>query len=271
MRFPILVALFLSLHPLCKKVTDGFALTKISHQLLETRDLPLDEGLLERSWTYLGKGGQCYVFASEDGTYVLKFLRASKESTLSLFHPLFDKRVQIERAKTEETLKSYQLASELLAEETGLVATHLGRSASLKHPIKIIDNLGIEHTIDADSTPFFIQKRATMVKEKILQWAEANDLERAKEGLSSLFALFDRQKEQGIEDQDPNLGKNFGFLGDTPIEIDGGRYSLSKAPSLRRLEASKEDLQHFINEFAPGLSPIFDETYNTWKNSHERL
>ena len=269
-RFLVFFSLFLSTAPFCKKQTDGFAVNKVATCLLEQEDAPLDHSLLDQPYRYMGKGGQAYVFASEDGRFVLKLFRGSRASSLKAMQhiiPLFSAKIKKEEAHILETLGSYLLARDKLPNETGLIATHLGGTGPCS--IKIIDKLGIKHTIDGSMTPFIIQKRACLVKDKIDEAMRSHQLDEAKRLLLCLLSLLDRQYAVGVIDSDPNLCKNFGFVGSEPIEIDGGRYSLSNIPCFERLGASKEDFQNWLSSRYPELSTFFEETYQLWIQTHE--
>lgn len=257
MRFFLIALLCLFLGFFAQKKTDRFTLSKVATHLLETPCSEMDERLLEHSFTYLGKGGQSYVFASEDGQYVLKVFRSSRLKTLqflSRFSPHFaNKKLRLE-TDLKQTLQSYQLAFEELKEETALVAVHLDAHEELKGSLSIIDNLKIRHTMDPNLIPFVIQKRATLVKDKMNENPTRAHLE-------SLLNLLRSKVEAGIEDSDPNLAKNFGFIGDKAVQIDPGRFSKEGPPNLERLKQSKEDFQHFLNAHHPELSKDFDTLF----------
>lgn len=262
-----LLALYL-VAQFCERETEGFTLSKLSTHLLDKDSPSLDESYLRQRFHYLAKGGQNYVFLSEDGRFVLKFLRSSRLHTLHFFYSLFplkflEEKISLQEKSLEQTLKSYELAYQLLKKETGLLSLHFSRNTPLLSPLKIVDKLGIEHTLDPNLYPFILQERAILVKDKIQQLMESNDEEGARRALHSLFALLKTRMAKGMEDRDPNLSKNFGFLGDTPIQIDGGCFSLTSSPSLEKIQESTEDLHHWINRYYPNLSNDFIKAYET--------
>jgi len=257
----ILIALFcLAICQFAQKKTDRFTLSKIATQLLEEPCSQIDKQYLNHTYVYLGKGGQSYVFASEDGQYVLKVFRGSRLGMLqflSRFSSHFAKKKQILETDLEQTLKSYRLAYEELKEETGLVGIHLDGHAQLPGKLSIVDNLKITHTMDPNLIPFIIQMRATHVKDKIAKNPD-------KKYLESLLTLLRLRMDAGIEDTDPNLAKNFGFIGERAVQIDPGRFSKTNAPSLQKLERSKEDLQHYLNANHPELSEDFNTLFEEY-------
>lgn len=227
-----LIALgFFGAEKLCRKATDGFAIEKMA-SLPEGKPsfALLDRSILGQRFTYLDKGGQCYVFASEDGNYVLKFFRKSK--TL------------------EKTYQSVKIAEELLSEETGLLYAHLN-PAELP-PLQIVDKLHIAHTIDPNKHSWILQRKAKAVRPYLAHLMDQGKVVEAKRALSELLALSEKIGAKGISDADANLVKNFGFYNDQPIEIDVGRFDHRKTES-KKLEQSKEDLFNWLNAHYPAL------------------
>ena len=234
----LLLALF-AIGKFCHKQTDGFTLAKISQTLLEKGGSEVDPNLLQTPYRYLTKGGQSYVFASDDGRYILKFFRNSRLANLQLLQHLLPlssikKKIQMQEKELFETLQSFAIAQKHLKEETGLIATHLDGQIPLSAPLTIIDKLGIAHKMDANRYPFIIQERVTLVKDRIDELMHAGQVEQAHVAIASLFALVQKRIEKKIEDQDPNLSKNFGFCQNHAIQIDAGRFSFSDAPKRER-------------------------------------
>ena len=262
----VTAVLLYALAQFCERETDGFALTKVAREFLDVKGSDFDSAVLDQPYHYLAKGGQAYVFLSEDGNHVLKLFRSSRLSTLQMLHhilPLktFKQGIQKQKALLRETLYSYHLAEQSLKEETGLIGVHLQSTNSPYPPLILIDKLQIRHKIDPNKYPFAIQKKATLVKETIQELLANNDLEGAKRAVRNLFLLLQTRVEKGIEDKDPNLGKNFGFCSMSPVQIDAGRFERSAPVSLEKIAHSKEDFNHWINQHAPELSEELDTAY----------
>lgn len=127
-----------------------------------------------------------------------------------------------------------------------------------------MDKLGIEHPIDLNQHEFFIQKKASLIPEKIDEEMKKGNIEGAKETIHSLFALINGRIEKKISDADANLKKNFGFIDGKAIQIDVGRFSkteFSKGRALNSLNKRKEDLHHWINQHYPELSTYFESEF----------
>lgn len=260
----------------CHMQTDGFALNKLSTFLVEEPSDPMDESPLTQRYLYHAKGGQSYVFISEDGQYVLKFLRGSRLNTLYFLNSLFpSKRMETKitqcEEKLDETIKSYQLAFIHLKEETGLVGLHVSSDSLATKKIKIVDKLKIEHTIRLCKYPFIVQKRALTVQEKIDDLMKKGDHQGAKKAINELISLIRMRREKGISDQDPNLCKNFGFIGTTAVQVDGGRFSKLGCDAETKLLQSKRDLGHWLKTYYPELAPYLDQTFQTQVLSSETL
>ena len=245
----LFVLAFYFLGKFCHKETDGFALAKVSTYFLE-EDLPSIEAIPAATFRYLGKGGQSYIFVSEDDRYVLKLFRSSRLNILKLLP--FEKQIAKQENRIRQTLQSYSIADRCLKEETGLIGVHLTKAGHLSTQLKIIDKLGIVHPLNPNDYPFIIQEKAVLVKERISQLMNSGNLLEAKQALSNLFALIEERKAKGIGDGDANVTKNFGFCGDRAIQIDGGRFSLSPC-SNEKLQKSTEELLRWIDENYPQL------------------
>ncbi len=244
----LFVLAFYAIGKFCHKETDGFALAKVSTFFLN-EDLPEIEDIPATTFRYLGKGGQSYIFVSEDDRYVLKLFRSSRLNILKLLP--FEKQIDKQENLIRKTLESYSIADRYLKEETGLIGVHLTQKGKLP-PLKIIDKLGIAHPLNPNDYPFVIQEKAVLVKERISQLMNAGNLLGAKQALSNLFSLIEERKAKGIGDADANVTKNFGFCGDRAIQIDGGRFSFS--PCLNeKLQKSLDELLRWINENYPQL------------------
>jgi hypothetical protein len=221
---------------LCKAETGKFTVLRITSNLTynpewETAPLsPTQESeiktLLNQPYTYLGKGVQSFVFASENGQYVIKFFRHDHLGLpfWSKFLPGKDPKLAKKNSKLNKDFLSYKIAYETLKKETGLVFIHLNKTKNFNQTLDLVDKLGIHHPINLDNYEFLIQKRASLLYTALDQMIEENRLEDAKATLSKLVQLLAHRTEQGVSDKDPDLNTNFGVIGTDPIQIDVGRF-----------------------------------------------
>ncbi len=226
------------------------------------------EPLLDQPFYYLGHGAQVYAFASEDNQTVLKFYRHNRAC-----HPLHPIRFLIpgrlkedmimthnkRQGKRIKDFNSYKLAADNLAQETGLLYAHLNKSDHIEKKVVLFDKIGVRHTLDLNKYEFILQKKASLVYPSLEKWIANGDTLKAKKALSQLVSLLRSRSEKGIFDKDPNLKTNFGFVGETPIQIDIGRYKkeLEQKDLAKRcdeLVRITDHLCHWLDEQSPELA-----------------
>ncbi|HEY5260342.1 MAG TPA: hypothetical protein VIJ46_06810, partial [Rhabdochlamydiaceae bacterium] len=87
MNFPLRLLLFFSIGSLSLLLTDNFQLQKIAVcSTSSPSDIPLEpsiHSILSQKFHYLAKGSQSYVFASEDGSYVIKLFKDPRKHLYS--------------------------------------------------------------------------------------------------------------------------------------------------------------------------------------------
>jgi hypothetical protein len=260
----------------CYKQTDGFAHYKILSSLSFNPDWEVNNAaeaeisaILDQPFRYLAKGAQSYVFASEDGQYVIKFFRIYHLQPplwlrmLSLPPLLQTRQIKKMMEKREELNKdftSYKIAFEEMREETGLLYLHLNKTTHLKKTLRIYDKIGIAYDLEMDQMEFLLQKRAKLVYPAIDALMKTQGLGAAKEAIGALVQLLLARFEKGIFDKDPDLNSNFGFLGVQPIQIDIGRFSKQKEDLTEG--AYKEELLRITDNFRQWLDahyPLLSE------------
>jgi hypothetical protein len=253
----VVVGAVLALSFLCKKATDGFSELSIIHTLDEgSCSLPESLKHLEnQTFKYLGKGAQSYAFISEDGQYVIKFLRFDHllpKLAVRLLnfipHPYIQSRLQKSQRELSELLTSIRIAQNQLSELT--LVEHF-QTQSLKKPLTIIDRIGICHKIK--NAPFVVQLYATPLNSLI----DHLTLEEAKNLINQTILFFNKRSSLSIHDKDPNLLTNFGFYQNRLIEFDIGRFY----PIVEPLDTlkHKEQLYQIVEMLWPKLLPKYPE------------
>ncbi len=272
----LFLLLFWGVERLCHRATDGFALVNVyappgDNSDWKRSDSP-DPTLLTQTYHYLNCGSQSYVFVSEDGKTVLKLFKFQHMRTPPWLDPLpsvgklGEKRAK-KREILEKTFNSYSIAYDYLREETGLLYLHLAKTDHLNQKLTITDKIGKHHTLDLDTVPFILQKRGTLAYDAITCWMTKGEIKKAEEGIRNLLKLATYRCQVGIFDKDPDFSTNFGFIGDTPFQIDFGRLSLSeeeKRPEVYRLEMVRitRDFEAWIAENHPDLLDSFRKEIN---------
>ena len=221
----------------CHWQTDGFTIQKIQADVAfhpEWECTPLSneeqssiEGILAQKFSYLGSGGSCYVFGSEDGRFVLKLFKHHRlypypwARHLPLPHFLKEKidRYQRKRARVFASCKS---AFEELRGCTALVFVHLNKTEVTGSHLTLVDKLGIVHKIPADNVEFLLQKKAKMSYSHIDQLIARRDIEGAKKAVNEIRSLIWQIALKGFRDVDPNVETNVGFIDNQAVKIDVG-------------------------------------------------
>ncbi len=257
--------------------THGFRLSKIHNNLCEEKAWIAHESppcdLLAQRYHYLSRGLQSFVFASEDGNYVIKLFNNRYQRLIAWYgllshFPVIGSWAQEKHAyfhsKLLRTFSSYRIAHEELHETTGLVFSHLNQTTDLPNQLIIVDPLHIEHRIDPNNYGFIVQKRAQMVYPTLLSYIKEGKISEAKEAISSLIELFALKYQKGIADNDPLIRTNYGFIEDKPVQIDIGPFS--KDPRMadpevcnREILKATASLGHWLDQHCPELTPFLEE------------
>ena len=241
---PLLFACcFVCVHLFCKKQTDGFTVSKITSHLpfhskwevLQPPEEKIVQEILSQPFRYLGKGAQSFVFASDDGKYVIKFFRYDHMGDKGFLKYLPFKRTKRRvgrlRAKLQQDFSSYKLAYDNLKDETALVYLHLNKTETLLERLELVDKLGISHFLSAGELEFVVQKRASLLVPALQDLMKKGQEEEAKAVISQLISLLKRRCQKEIFDKDPDLFTNFGIINGKPIQIDVGRFKADPSES----------------------------------------
>ncbi|MBI2743399.1 MAG: hypothetical protein HYX48_05725 [Chlamydiales bacterium] len=244
----------------CERATDGFTIAEVLssrpyNSAWEVKEVSASEKeevdrALDQTYTYFGKGGQAFVFFSEDGRYVLKLMR-QKRLELPLFSKYRSKKTLSRMRKVDREFGSYKDAFNELKEETGLLYVHLNKTHEWKKKIALIDRLNIRHMLDAGNLDFIIQKRAELVHERIDRLMSEGKKSEAEGAIRELFHLIAKRKEKGFRDRDPNIRTNCGFIGEHAVKIDVG--ALIKREKLQKPVGKKERIENIAAPFRSWL------------------
>jgi hypothetical protein len=272
----------IALSRFCHTQTAGFRVAKIRCNLMDTiaitnpppKDTEFLNALFQQKFTYLGRGQQSFVFASEDGQYVLKVFNNRYQEKISLFSllshlPWMDhwaqERATYYQGKLAKTFNSYQLAFNEMKEQTGLIYAHLFPSSNIQSALVLTDKLNISHSLDANQLGFLVQKRATLVYPALKEYLYRRDLEGAKQTISSLVNLFFWKWQHSIADNDPLIRTNYGVIRGKVIQIDVGPLSKEMGPPLPAEEHRQEilhitaSLKNWLTKNGPELIPYLDQ------------
>jgi len=243
----------------CHRQTRGFTIQAISsdspYDFLQPH-VPEVEALLAQPFYFLASGGQSYVFISQDGSIVLKLFKHHHMRLWKWLHQLplphafesvrqqfLEKRLH----QSPQFLESCQIAYQSFRERTGLIYLHLNKTTHFRNHVLLVDNLGIVHPIDPNTTDFALQRKGVLPHRKFKQLLERHDLESFKRCIDSIVTLIFERCQQGIGDRDLNIRRNLAFLGEQAIEIDLGSYT--HAPHLKEPEQCRAELIEKTKKF----------------------
>lgn len=258
-------------------VTAGFALQNITshfsyHEDWQTIALSEKEKeqvkhIFSQPFHYLGKGCQSYVFVSDDGQHVLKFVKYQRfrpQAWLDYFAfiPVVNHyrlaKIEKKNKKLEMLFSSWKLAYERLKSETGLIYVHLNKSTDLQQTVKIYDKMGFQHTLNMDEMEFLLQRKANMLCSTINQFVKQGEMSDAKELIDNLLNMILSEYRQGLADNDHALMQNTGALGKRPVHIDVGQFIVK--PDIVNPTIYKQELfsktykfRHWLTKHHPEL------------------
>ncbi len=229
LSFPLIVW---GIERFCHRQTDGFSITRISSDLSFHPEWEVEgeiPSFFDQSFIYLGKGAQSFVFASQDGQYVLKLfqhyrMRPPPWASIPFLRHYAQEKIKRREALLDHDFNSYVVAFQHLKEETGLIFLHLNKTDHLNKSLLLVDKIGISHLIDLDKVEFLVQKRAHLVYPTIQDALAQGDRVHVKQIIDSLIELFITRCCKGIFDKDPDFATNFGLCDRKAIQIGVGRF-----------------------------------------------
>ncbi len=230
--------------------------------------------VLKQPYNYLGHGFQCYAFVSQDGKYVLKFIRQQRLQPPFLYqwmpNVLFFKSIKEQKAlegqkRANYLFRSLKVAFEDVPEETGLLLVHLNKTKNSYPVVTIYDKAGEKFEVSLDSHEFVLQKKALPIKATITELMQEGRKDEAQARISQIFTLLATCAKKGIADMDTQLIRknNLGFLPDRAIYIDTGK--ITRKESMKTRERFEKDLERlkplheWLKEHYPELATYFEE------------
>lgn len=261
-------------------LTDDFRLANITHpmpyeQAWEIPALsPVEEHqmnqILNQPFAYIGKGAQSYVFASQDGNYVLKFFKF-KHLRPSLFLDALpsigylktykDKQAARKERKLFGVFNAYKLAYDVDKDESGLIFIQLNVEGNPQRNVTIIDKIGMKHIVNLQHYPFILQKKGETLRTVMHKLLKNGDVPTATLRLNQILDLYVQEYNKGIYDHDHGVMQNTGFIGEHPIHLDVGK--LTPQAEMRQTAYAKQDALLVVNKMKEWIKknyPQYDDT-----------
>jgi len=284
----IVAVMFCTSYFLYHRYTGGFSLENIKYDWPgshawelpspEAGELQVIKKIVDQPYHFFGYGNQTYVFASEDGQYVIKLFRFGhlKPPLWFKFTPDIPPFSTLRRNKHEsqqkrlyKLFKGHWLAYQYDRERSGLVYVHLNPTDCLHSTLPLIDRLGMKTELNLDSAIFVIQKKATVARTLLEQSLSQGNVKETKSTIDGIFDLYMSEYKQGIYDRDHNVVDNVGFCSGQSIRIDVGK--LLKDDAMMLPENSVLDLQEKVckrlNAWIKRHYPQYHEEFSEYLDS----
>jgi hypothetical protein len=256
---------------------DGFSTRRI-HSLDFAASDQFDEECskaLLQPFYYIGRGRQCFAFASKDGKYVIKLPRTDIYKlpfwTRALPVTSYREKTQVAHLSQEKfILESFRIAHEELKDQTGLLAIHLGKSAPKNQKITLVDALGCKHLLPLETTSFLLQYKQPILIKTFLEVRRQGNKKEAEQLLDALLDAIVERAQRGILNRDRSFLRNYGFDGQKAYQIDVGSFFHKPEMALeavyeKSIRDSTDPVREWLAKTDPEMLPYFD------KNLKEKL
>lgn len=223
---------------------------------------------LSQPYFYIGRGRQCFAFASADEKYVLKLLRTDiyKLPLWARVLPVTSKRTHMlcdRREREQFILSSMHIAFEELQLQTGLLALHLGESPASGKKLALIDATGYRHYLPLGKTPFVLQKKLPILMEVFQKALQNGNRGQAEKILDALLAIVIERGEKGILNRDRSFLRNYGFDGQQAFQIDvGSFFRIEKMENTAAFHKSVNDSMDAVKEWLANIDPAMLQYLN---------
>ena len=286
--FLFAVTLFLGIDRACHHRSSHFCLSKIRTSnlfspqwgtpVLSPQEMQELRQILNQKFILYDKGSRSFVCVSEDGNYIIKFLKyqhLNKKSWLGAlpfsFNPFYQEFL-FKKGKCTTLLNAWKTAFTDLKTETGLIYMHADNAQDLHQKITILDKNVQEYRIDLDKVIFCVQKHADLIYLRIAQLMYNGDVEEAKRIISSIFSLLDSLGKKGVIDAYFCSDFNFGLVGDEVIQIDLGKLNVDPicAQNLiykQKIASMTERLKGWLEQNYPELFAHFEQCLDSFRKS----
>jgi hypothetical protein len=290
-RILILLTLIFPLYRFCHKQTDGFTPRKVrtafkdqsiehlssSPSYSEIREITK---ILSQPLHYIGRGGQCYAFATSDQQYVVKLLKYNNNYPRIWFRlfpfPFGLETYRLDKIakklkKLQNEYKSYEIALKNLKEETGILYVHLDGGTLPDIELQLFDKINIKHSFPADNFQFYIQKKGVPFYPELEKMAAEKNHDKARKSLDDLACYLIKRCEKHIIDKDDGIWRNFAFFEGHPFQIDIGQFCydhsvVSQKNYQKNLLAFTQDFRNWLK----GLNPTLEEHFLQAINSPQK-
>lgn len=247
---------------------DGFHILRVGTAFPANREFSKPASLeanlaLDQPFHFLGRGRQCYVFASRDGKYVLKlprlnmfdlpfWVKACRFSCLDGYRKELSERRSV---REKFTLNSFQIAFDELQDDTGVLYLHLYQTEDLKQTIVVRDCLGCKYRLDLDRTPFILQEKKALMMPAFERSLKTGDVKGTQEILEAFLIVIENRARKGIFNKDSSFLPNFGYDGKKVVQIDIGSFYRKPGRGPEAFQDSFRETARHVHEWLARTDP----------------
>ena len=239
-----------------------------------TEDL---EKIFSQKFTFLKSGSQVYAFASADGKYVLKLFKMKSllpKEWLNHFPFYFLKeycyrKVDLRKKNLELTFGGFKTAYDNFREQSGLLFVHLNKTPCAGQKVVLMDRGGKEFILNLDTTPFVLQKKADLVRSRMVERMQAGEEEKAAEEIRLLLQLIAGRLKMGLRDLDNGIKCNYGFLDSVPVQIDCGRLVFD--PAIKDPKQFETEMRRVVERLSLWAERTYPKLCQTIQEEGEKL
>ncbi len=236
---------------------NGFNICKIRPPVHTQFEIWNEEADLAFTQTYrfIGRGRQCFAFASEDGRYVLKLPRTNiYQIPLLSFGRDYSGRAEQERF----ILNSFKIAYEDLRQETGTVALHFGQTEAKRPRVTLIDSLGVRYYLPLQRTTFVLQYRHPILMKAFTEALKQGNRSEAEKILSAFIDVVIDRGKKGIWNRDESFLRNYGYDGERAYQIDIGSF-YKKENGHASIHDTMHPVRTWLSQQDPAMLLYFDD------------
>lgn len=242
-------------------VKKGFSLRRVHpvEQSLLLGLTPEVKNILDQPFYYLGRGRQCFAFASQDDRFVLKVPRSDIFTTpfwlkaLPL-KQLREKKEEDQAKRQQFLINSFVLSFEKLGSQTGTIALHIGQSYFSDKNLTLVDASGAKHHLPISQTTFALQHKYPLWSKQVEKALAQQDESQVKNLIDALVDVIVQRANNGILNRDRSFLRNYGYNGKEAVQIDIGSFFISSQidnPYEKSIRDSLDPVQEWLKEKDP--------------------
>ncbi len=224
------------------------------------------DNILNQKFSYLGEGGQSYIFASADQKYVLKLFKYKRFRPAwfinflpdALFSDFRKHHIKSRAKKLTTVFDGHHVAYEKNKEGSALIFVQLN-APHIPKSVTLTDKLGFEMQVDLGETAYVLQQKGEMLRLVFPRLIKNGQIDLVKERIGQIFQMYLSEYNKGIYDDDHGVMQNFGFIEDKPFHLDVGKFKIDD--NYKKSEIHEADLLKVSERMRLWFRKYYPEIY----------